>query len=97
MSRTPRDARGFYGILAAATVLGVLFNFVGIDPIKALFWTAVLNGFLAPPLLVLVMLVANDRNVMGEHVNGRWLNILGWGTTIAMFAAAAGLVVTWGR
>jgi Mn2+/Fe2+ NRAMP family transporter len=97
LSRTPRDARGFYGILAAATVLGMLFNFAGLDPIKALFWTAVLNGFLAPPLLVLVMLVANDRNVMGEHVNGRWLNILGWGTTIAMFAAAAGLVVTWGR
>ena len=52
---------------------------------------------LAPPLVVLVMRAANDRNVMGEHVNGWWLDVLGWGTTIAMFAAAAGLVVTWGR
>jgi Mn2+/Fe2+ NRAMP family transporter len=56
----------------------------------------VINGFLAPPLLALVMLVANDRRVMGERVNGRWLNVLGWGTMLVMFAAAAGLVVTWG-
>jgi NRAMP (natural resistance-associated macrophage protein)-like metal ion transporter len=96
LSSRPRDARGFYGIIVAATVLGMLFNFAGFDPISALFWTAVINGFLAPPLLVLVMLVANDRRVMGERVNGRWLNVLGWGTTLVMFAAAAGLVVTWG-
>jgi Mn2+/Fe2+ NRAMP family transporter len=57
----------------------------------------VLNGFLAPPLLVLVMLVANDRKVMGMRTNGRWLNLLGWGTTVVMFAAAIGLVVTWGH
>jgi Mn2+/Fe2+ NRAMP family transporter len=47
------------------------FSFLGIDPINALFWTAVLNGFLAPPLLVLAMLVANDRGVMGSRTNGR--------------------------
>ena len=81
----------------AATVAGMLFNFLGISPIDALFWTAVLNGFLAPPLLVLVMLVANDRDVMGERTNGRWLNLLGWGTTIVMFAAAIGLLATWGH
>jgi Mn2+/Fe2+ NRAMP family transporter len=95
LSSRPRDARGFYGIIVGATVLGMLFNFAGFDPISALFWTAVINGFLAPPLLVLVMLVANDRRVLGERVNGRWLNVLGWGTTLVMFAAAAGLVVTW--
>ena len=75
----------------------MLFNFLGINPIDALFWTAVLNGFLAPPLLVLVMLVANDRTIMGARTNGRRLNVLGWGTTIVMFAAAIGLVVTWGQ
>ena len=96
-SRKPRDARGFYGVIAAGTVFGVLFNFLGINPIDALFWTAVLNGFLAPPLLVLVMLVANDRTIMGSRTNGPWLNVVGWGTTIVMFAAAIGLVVTWGR
>src|SRR6266542_23048 len=82
---------------AADTRIGMLFSFLGINPIDALFWTAVLNGFLAPPLLVLVMLVANTRDVMGSRTNGPWLNLLGWGTTVVMFAAAIGLVVTWGR
>ena len=52
-------------------MFGRVFNFLGINPIYALFWTAVFNGFLAPPLLVLVMLVANDRTVMGQRTNGR--------------------------
>jgi NRAMP (natural resistance-associated macrophage protein)-like metal ion transporter len=97
LSRKPRDARGFYAVIVAGTAVGMLFNFLGINPIDALFWTAVLNGFLAPPLLVLVMLVANDRKVMGTRTNGGWLNLLGWGTTIVMFSAAIGLVVTWGQ
>jgi hypothetical protein len=96
-SRKARDARGFYGVIAAGTLFGMLFNFLGINPIEALFWTAVLNGFLAPPLLVLVILVANDRRIMGPRTNGRWLNVVGWGTTIVMFSAAISLVVTWGR
>jgi Mn2+/Fe2+ NRAMP family transporter len=97
LSRKLRDARGFYAVMSAGTVFGVVFNFLGINPIDALFWTAVLNGFLAPPLLVLVMLVANNRSVMGEWTNGRWLNVLGWTTTVAMSAAAIGLLVTWGQ
>jgi NRAMP (natural resistance-associated macrophage protein)-like metal ion transporter len=97
LSRKLREARGFYAVIIAGTAFGMLFNFLGVNPIDALFWTAVLNGFLAPPLLVLVMLVANDRHVMGTRTNGRGLNILGWGTTIVMFAAAVGLVVTWGH
>jgi len=97
LNRKFNDARGFYGVIIAGTVIGMLFNFIGINPIDALFWTAVLNGFLAPPLLVLVMLVANDRQVMGQRTNGRWLNFLGWGTTVVMFAAAGGLVATWGH
>ena len=79
----------------AGTGFGMLFNLLRINPIDALFWTAVLNGFLAPPLLVPVMLVANDRRVMGASTNGRGLNVLGWGTTVVMFAAALGLVLTW--
>jgi NRAMP (natural resistance-associated macrophage protein)-like metal ion transporter len=58
LSRKARDARGFYAVIVAGTAVGMLLNFLGINPIDALFWTAVLNGFLAPPLLVLVMLVA---------------------------------------
>jgi NRAMP (natural resistance-associated macrophage protein)-like metal ion transporter len=97
LSLKPRDARGFYAVIVAGTAIGVLFNFLGINAISALFWTAVLNGVLAPPLLILVMLVANDRAVMGTRTNGRWLNFLGWGTTIVMFVAIIGLAATLGH
>ena len=56
-----------------------------------------LNGFLAPPLLVLIMVVANSKHLLGKHTNGRWINLLGWGATGAMVAAAAGLILTWGH
>ena len=84
-------AKPFYGVIVVATALGVALNFLGIDPIDALFYTAVLNGIVAPPLLVLVMLVARDRAVMGERPIGHVLAALGWLATIAMFVALAGL------
>jgi hypothetical protein len=56
----------------------MLINFVGINPIQALFWSAVINGLLAPPLLILLMLIANNRRIMGKHVNGWKLNLFGW-------------------
>jgi Mn2+/Fe2+ NRAMP family transporter len=62
-----------------------------------LFWTAVINGFLAPPLLVLIMMVSNNPKVMGERVNGKWINVAGWATVLVMFAAAIGLIATWGH
>jgi Mn2+/Fe2+ NRAMP family transporter len=62
---------------------------------QALFWTAVINGFLSPPLLVVVMLIANNRKVMGNRRNGIVLNAMGWATTAAMSLAAAVLVWTW--
>jgi hypothetical protein len=68
-------------------------DFLGINPITALVVTAVINGLLAAPLLVLVMLVSNNREVMGERTNGRRLNVLGWGTTAVMAIAAIALVV----
>jgi NRAMP (natural resistance-associated macrophage protein)-like metal ion transporter len=90
-----RQARLFYGVIAISTLVGMLINFVGINPIRALFLAAIINGFLAPPLLVVIMLIANNRRVMGEKVNGRWLNILGWAATVVMFASAVALVLTW--
>lgn len=75
----------------------MLLNFIGINPISALFWTAVINGVLAPPLLVLLMLIANNPRIMGERVNGRWLNLGGWITTLVMFAATLALFLTLGR
>lgn len=95
--KKPQRAKLFYGVIAASTLVGMLINFLGINPISALFWTAVINGFLAPPLLVVIMLIANNRKVMGDRVNGRWVNLLGWATTVIMFAAAIGLILTWGQ
>jgi len=64
-------------VIVIATVIGMLINFIGINPIDALFWTAVINGFVAPPLMVLIMLIANNRAVMQERTNGLAVNILG--------------------
>ena len=87
-------AKEFYWLIAASTLLGMLINFAGINPMKALFLTAVINGFLAPPLLILIMKVSNNREIMGERVNGKILNLTGWVTAAAMSAAAIALVVT---
>lgn len=96
LDRKPGRAKQFYAVIAASTLVGMLIDFLGISPIKALFGTAVINGLLAPPLLVLIMRIANNRQVMGDRVNGRALNIMGWLTTAAMAAAAVVLLVTWG-
>ena len=91
----PKRAREFYVMIAVSTLIGMGINFVGINPVKALFWTAVINGFLAPPLLVMIMLVANNRSVMGSRTN-RWIiNFLGWTAVVLMIAAAIGLAATW--
>ncbi len=97
LDEKPRRAKLFYGVIAASTLIGMLINFVGINPITALFWTAVINGFLAPPLLIVIMLISNNKRIMGRRVNGWWANILGGLTTVVMFAAAIALVVTWGK
>ena len=92
-----RDARRFYLIIGAATLVGLLINFLKIPPVTALFWTAVLNGVLAPPLIVVIMLVSNSKKVMGKRTNGLLTNVLGWSTAVIMIAAAIGMFVTWGK
>ena len=72
----------------------MVINFLGINPIDALFWTAVINGLLAPPLLVLIMLVSNNRKIMGERVNSGWTNFAGWPATVVMAAAAIVLLIS---
>jgi NRAMP (natural resistance-associated macrophage protein)-like metal ion transporter len=94
LDATLHRAKEFYIIIAASTVVGLLINFVGINPVKALFWTAVINGLLAPPLLLLIMLIANNRSVLGDRVNGRAINVLGWLTTATMAVAAIALALT---
>ena len=91
---TPQRGRRFYLVFAGAVVAGMALNLGGTNPIRMLFLSAVLNGLLAPPLLVLVMLVGNNKAIMGAHVNGPWLNALGWLATAVMFLAAIGFFVT---
>ena len=71
-------------------------NFIGVNPIQALYYTAVLNGIVAPPLLLMIMLIGNNRTIMKSKVNGRVSNTLGWITTIAMSIAALALLLTLG-
>jgi NRAMP (natural resistance-associated macrophage protein)-like metal ion transporter len=92
-----RTARSFYVIIAASTLIGMLINFLKIPPVTALFGTAVINGVLAPPLLAIIMVVSNNRKVMGKRVNGRLTNFIGWATTVVMAAAALGTLLTWGH
>ncbi|MNJ00180.1 Natural resistance-associated macrophage protein [compost metagenome] len=75
-------------------MLGTLIDFIGINPIQALVWTAVLNGLIAPPLLLIILHVANNRHLMGERKNGWLLNLLGWLTTLAMGGAAIALFMS---
>ena len=90
----PREAKHFYSVIAASTLVGMLINFAGINPMSALFWTAVINGLVSPPLLVVIMLVSNNKKVMGDKVNGMGTNIVGWVAAVVMFAAAIGMLVT---
>ncbi len=97
LDHRPGHAKEFYGVIAVATLVGMLINFSGINTIDALVWTAVINGFVAPPLMVLIMLISNNREIMGERTNGLAINILGWIATAVMFAAAIALALTWGK
>jgi len=97
LSNDVMKAKRFYAILALATVLGVVLNFAHINMIKALFWTAVINGLVAVPIMILMMLMANNRKVMRQFTLTRRLNILGWLATLVMAAAAVGLVATWNQ
>lgn len=90
---SPRRGRRFYLVFAYAMLGGMLLDLVQTSSIRMLFLAAVLNGILAPPLLVLVMLVSSNPNIMGERTNGPWLNILGWTATVLMTAAAAAFLV----
>jgi Mn2+/Fe2+ NRAMP family transporter len=91
----PRDAKAFYGTIAAATLIGISINFLDIDPIKALFWSAVLNGVVAVPLMAVIMVMAMQPRVMGPFVLPRPLWMMGWLTTAVMAVAVAAMFLTW--
>ena len=88
------SALGFYGVIIAATLVGLLLNFIGVDPVKALVYSAVLNGVAAVPLLYLILKIAADEKIMGEY-KSKWLSkTILWVTFIAMAAAAIAMFYT---
>ena len=89
----PHGARGFYSVIGISMALGMIMNYADLNAVKALFWSAVVNGVLAPPLIVLVVLLTSDRQVMGEHVNSRLLRLLGWFCVAVMTSAAIAMFV----
>jgi NRAMP (natural resistance-associated macrophage protein)-like metal ion transporter len=91
IDKPPRIAKKFYAVVVVAMIGGMVIDYAGINAIRMLFWAAVVNGVLAPPLIVIILLVSNNRSVMGEHTNGRTLNFLGVATALVMTAAAIGM------
>lgn len=87
------QAHGFYGVITIATIIGLMVNFTSIPPFKVLYYSAALNGILAPPLMILMMLISNNKNVMGRYTNSRLSNILGWLITALM--EIAGIALIW--
>ncbi|MGH7155458.1 MAG: NRAMP family divalent metal transporter, partial [Acetobacteraceae bacterium] len=94
LARQPKEARAFYGTLALATVIGILLNFAPIDPIRALFWSAVINGVMAAPIIVAMMLLADNPKVMGDFTLSPALRVVGWIAAAAMTACVAGLIIS---
>jgi NRAMP (natural resistance-associated macrophage protein)-like metal ion transporter len=92
LNRKPHLARRFYSVIAAAMVVGLALDYAGIDAVRMLFWSAVLNGMLAPPLVVLVVLLTSDTKVMGTRVNSPLVRVLGWACAGVMTAAALALL-----
>ena len=97
LERQPLQARGFYGIVAVSTLLGLGLVLVHIDPIKALFYSAIINGVTAAPVMVLIMLLTGSKRVMGQFTLRGWLRWLGWLGTAVMALAAVALFATLGR
>ena len=88
LERKPADAKGFYGVIAVSVLAGLVIQYSPISPMKALFWSAVINGVVAVPLMVVIILMASRKSIMGKFTSGRWLIALGWIATAVMGAAA---------
>lgn len=94
MDEKPDGARVFYGVMAVAMIVGTILALLKLNAMKLLLWSAVLNGVLAPPLIVIILFVCNNDKIMGKYRNGRWLNVLGWAAAVLMGAAAIAMIVS---
>ena len=94
LARQPKAARAFYVTLAVATALGTAINFLPVDPIRALYWSAVINGVMGAPIIVVMMNLASDPRVMGRFTLSSWLKIVGWITAAVMAVCVVGLIAS---
>ena len=94
LARKPKEAVAFYATIALAATIGVFINFSPIDPIRALFWSAVINGIVAVPVMVVMMLMTADAKIMGKFKIAGLLKVLGWAATLVMAGAAVGMGIT---
>lgn len=92
LSKKLQDAHGFYGVITIATLIGLLVNFTPIKPFEMLYYTAVINGICAPPLIIIILIIANNKEIMGKHTNSRLSNVLGIIIAVVMSGAAIGLI-----
>jgi Mn2+/Fe2+ NRAMP family transporter len=90
------EAPIFYAVMLISTLVGMLINFLGINPMRALIYTAVINGVAAVPLIFVILKISSNKDIMGAYTNGRWTNILGWATFIIMGVAAIGMLAAYG-
>lgn len=97
LAHKPKDAKLFYGVLVGAMACGVALIFTPIDPIKALYWSAVVNGVCAVPLMAAIMIVGSREQTMGKHAVSGWLRRFGWLATLVMGAAAIVMFATLGK
>jgi Mn2+/Fe2+ NRAMP family transporter len=87
-----KDAKAFYAIIAVSLIIGLLINFIGISPIQALIYTAVLYGLTSPVLIAIILFICNNKKIMGEHINGLWSNSLGIITFLLMTFSGVALI-----
>jgi NRAMP (natural resistance-associated macrophage protein)-like metal ion transporter len=97
LGRKASEAKAFYAVLAASTLIGLLLNFTNINPIRALVWSAIVNGITAAPVMCFMMLMASNKKVMGKFALPTYLRILGWGATLIMAISAVGMLLPAGK
>ena len=95
LSKDPEDAVAFYSTVAAAGALGIALTLSPLDPIKALYWAAVINGVVAVPVMTVMMLMTRENRIMGKFVITGWLRWLGWVSTAAMAACVLAMIASW--
>lgn len=92
--RKLKEANAFYGVIIISTGIGLLINFAGLDPIKTLIYSAVLNGLISPVVLILIVMISSNAKVMGKWVNHKFVTILGWLITLLMTVAGIATIIS---